>query len=177
MECTALLQKDEVRIWSITGVSAIELRDSWNLALLGDGNETIWESFSHPTDTLLLNQDFMWGMRLVSRAKSTSSKLSYTLEFNLGDMMFNSQVMEPDSLIGQWTKTAEIWKMRMFQEWFPLLRCTDTHGGSMIRIEHCRGSSSSREIPIWMPLGSLSWEGTGWSRSLTCYQSATAFPL
>lgn len=44
----------------------------------------------------------------MSRAKSTSSKLSYTLEFNLGDMMFNSQVMEPDSLIGQWTKTAEI---------------------------------------------------------------------
>lgn len=88
---TAFLQKGEDIIWSTgpsrTEVSAIELRDSGNLALLGSVNETAWESFGHPTDTLLSNQVFMQRMRLVSRAKSKPSNLSYVLEIDSGDMV------------------------------------------------------------------------------------------
>ncbi|XP_031373218.1 G-type lectin S-receptor-like serine/threonine-protein kinase SD2-5 [Punica granatum] len=88
---TAFLQKGGAVIWSAGssqgGVSAMELQDSGNLVLLGKENETIWESFGHPTDTLLSNQDFVRGMRLVNRAKSKTSNLSYVLEIDSGDMV------------------------------------------------------------------------------------------
>ncbi|XP_015885840.3 G-type lectin S-receptor-like serine/threonine-protein kinase SD2-5 [Ziziphus jujuba] len=81
------LQKGGSVVWSIdTGgkaASAMELQDSGNLVLLGDDNQTIWQSFSHPTDTLLWNQEFVEGMRLVSNPNPNN--LSYFLEIKSGD--------------------------------------------------------------------------------------------
>ncbi|XP_027341731.1 G-type lectin S-receptor-like serine/threonine-protein kinase SD2-5 [Abrus precatorius] len=47
-------------------VRAMELMDSGNLVLLGENGTLIWQSFSHPTDTLLPGQAFVEGMRLKS---------------------------------------------------------------------------------------------------------------
>ncbi|EXB40140.1 G-type lectin S-receptor-like serine/threonine-protein kinase SD2-5 [Morus notabilis] len=84
------LEKSGSVVWSIDtrgkGASAMELRDSGNLVLVGDdGNGIIWESFNHPTDTLLWGQDFVEGMKLVSNP--SLKNLSYFLEIKSGDMI------------------------------------------------------------------------------------------
>ncbi|CAL8105528.1 unnamed protein product [Prunus armeniaca] len=91
------LQKDGSVIWSVdTGgknISAIELQDSGNLVLLGDDSGVVWQSFSHPTDTLLWNQNFLDGMKLVSNP--SSNNLSYVLEIKSGDMILYSGFQTP----------------------------------------------------------------------------------
>ncbi|GAU27801.1 hypothetical protein TSUD_113800 [Trifolium subterraneum] len=44
----------------------MELLDSGNLVLFGENKKVIWQSFSHPTDTLLPGQSFVDGMSLKS---------------------------------------------------------------------------------------------------------------
>lgn len=92
----AFLQKAGSTVWSTNtsgrGVSAIELRDSGNLALLGKDSTVVWQSFDHPTDTLLSNQDFRQGMRLVSAG---SKNLTYTLEIKSGDMILSAGYITP----------------------------------------------------------------------------------
>lgn len=84
-------------VWSTNtankGVSALALMDSGNLVLLGSDNAVIWESFAHPTDTLLSNQSFVEGMRLVS--KPDSNNLTYFLELKSGDMVLYSGFKTP----------------------------------------------------------------------------------
>lgn len=86
------LRKGGSVVWSIDtrgkAASAMELRDSGNLVLLGDDNSVIWESFSHPTDTLLWGQDFAEGMKLVSNP--SSKNLTYFLEIKSGDMILSA---------------------------------------------------------------------------------------
>ncbi|KAJ6915161.1 hypothetical protein NC651_017216 [Populus alba x Populus x berolinensis] len=86
------LQKGEAVVWTAdTGgkrVSAIEMQDSGNLVLLGNGGSVLWQSFSHPTDTLISNQDFVDGMKLVS--DPNSNKLTHILEIKSGDMMLSA---------------------------------------------------------------------------------------
>ncbi|XP_044463345.1 G-type lectin S-receptor-like serine/threonine-protein kinase SD2-5 isoform X2 [Mangifera indica] len=83
------LQKGDAVVWTANtsgkSVSAIELQDSGNLVMLGEDNRVLWESFSHPTDTLISNQDFKEGMKLVSNP--SSNNLSYFLEIKAGDMV------------------------------------------------------------------------------------------
>ncbi|KAK1386217.1 hypothetical protein POM88_023952 [Heracleum sosnowskyi] len=43
----------------------MELRDSGNLVLLGNDDIIVWQSFDHPADSLLSNQEFREGMKLV----------------------------------------------------------------------------------------------------------------
>ncbi|AES68152.1 G-type lectin S-receptor-like Serine/Threonine-kinase SD2-5 [Medicago truncatula] len=47
-------------------VRDMELLDSGNLVLFGENGKAIWQSFSHPTDTLLPGQSFVEGMTLKS---------------------------------------------------------------------------------------------------------------
>ncbi|KAF4377282.1 hypothetical protein F8388_012383 [Cannabis sativa] len=86
------LQKGASVVWSIDtggkGASAMELMDSGNLVLFGEDEDSkIWESFDHPTDTLLWGQEFVEGMRLVS--EPNSKNLSYFLEIKSGDMILS----------------------------------------------------------------------------------------
>ncbi|KAL3633586.1 G-type lectin S-receptor-like serine/threonine-protein kinase SD2-5 [Castilleja foliolosa] len=94
----AFLQSAGSTIWSTNtsnkGVSALELQDSGNLVLIGDDGKTvIWQSFSHPTDTLLSNQEFSEGMRLVS--DPGSNNLTYSLEIKSGDMILSANFRVP----------------------------------------------------------------------------------
>ncbi|XP_030548307.1 G-type lectin S-receptor-like serine/threonine-protein kinase SD2-5 isoform X2 [Rhodamnia argentea] len=92
----AFLQKAGSEVWSTNtsgkGVSAIELRDSGNLVLLAKDSTVVWQSFDHPTDTLLSNQDFTQGMRLMSPG---SKNLNYTLKIKSGDMILSAGYITP----------------------------------------------------------------------------------
>ncbi|TXG62168.1 hypothetical protein EZV62_013531 [Acer yangbiense] len=91
-----LLQRGGSVVWSIDtngSVSAIGLLDSGNLVLLGDDDRVVWESFSHPTDTLISNQNFTQGMRLVSNPNSNN--LSYFLEIKSGDVILSAGFRTP----------------------------------------------------------------------------------
>ncbi|KAJ4824444.1 hypothetical protein Tsubulata_039811 [Turnera subulata] len=92
------LQRNGGVVWTAdTGgraVSAIELLDSGNLVLLGnDSSSVVWQSFSHPADTLISSQDFVEGMKLVSDPSPTS--LTYSLEIKSGDMILSAGFKAP----------------------------------------------------------------------------------
>ncbi|KAL8503725.1 hypothetical protein ACS0TY_022444 [Phlomoides rotata] len=93
----AYLQSGGSTIWSSNtankGVSSMQLLDSGNLVMVGDNENIIWESFSHPTDTLLSNQEFSEGMRLSS--DPGSNNLSYSLEIKSGDMILSAGFRPP----------------------------------------------------------------------------------
>ncbi|XP_033135288.1 G-type lectin S-receptor-like serine/threonine-protein kinase SD2-5 isoform X2 [Brassica rapa] len=75
--------------------SRMELRDSGNLVVVsGDDGASIWESFDHPTDTLITNQVFKQGMKLTSNA-SYSSNMTYSLEIKSGDMFLSVNSLTP----------------------------------------------------------------------------------
>lgn len=93
----AFLESGGSVVWSTNttgkGVSAMELQDSGNLVLLGNDGRAIWQSFSNPTDTLLSNQDFVEGMKLVSNP--SPNNLSYFLEIKSGDMILYASFQTP----------------------------------------------------------------------------------
>ncbi|KAK8582029.1 hypothetical protein V6N13_145017 [Hibiscus sabdariffa] len=86
-----LLQKGGKVVWTTNtgdkGVSAMVLLDSGNLVLQGNDGTVIWQSFAHPSNTLISNQEFREGMRLVS--DPSSSNLIYILEIKSGDMILS----------------------------------------------------------------------------------------
>lgn len=94
----AFLQRDGSTIWSSDtgnkGVSLLQLLDNGNLVLVGSDGSFIWQSFSHPTNTLLPNQEFSQGMRLISDRGGTSN-LTYTLEIKSGDMILSADFSPP----------------------------------------------------------------------------------
>lgn len=68
-------------------VSSIRLENSGNLVFIGSDNSSIvWQSFSHPTDTLISNQEFTQGMKLASDPDVDSRNLTYFLGINSGDL-------------------------------------------------------------------------------------------
>nr|XP_027096758.1 G-type lectin S-receptor-like serine/threonine-protein kinase SD2-5 isoform X2 [Coffea arabica] len=93
----AYLQSGGITIWSTDtankGVVAMELRDSGNLVLVGNDSSIIWQSFSHPTDTLVSNQEFTEGMKLVS--SPNSDNLSYSLEIKSRDIILSALYQFP----------------------------------------------------------------------------------
>ncbi|KAJ0251879.1 G-type lectin S-receptor-like serine/threonine-protein kinase SD2-5 [Hirschfeldia incana] len=74
--------------------SRIELRDSGNLVVVSGDGTSIWESFDHPTDTLITNQAFKQGMKLTSNP-SSSSNMTYALEIRSGDMVLSVDSKTP----------------------------------------------------------------------------------
>ncbi|CAM8964111.1 unnamed protein product [Rhodiola kirilowii] len=102
----AYLENEGSVVWKpdTNGVvaSAIELHDSGNLALVGPDGNYIWQSFRHPTDTLLSNQEFSEGMKLVS--DPSSSNLNFSLEIKSGDMALYSGFQTPQRY---WTMGKE----------------------------------------------------------------------
>uniref|UniRef100_A0A2P2JGM6 Receptor-like serine/threonine-protein kinase n=1 Tax=Rhizophora mucronata TaxID=61149 RepID=A0A2P2JGM6_RHIMU len=93
----AFLQRGRRVVWradtSGKAASAMELRDSGNLVLLASDSSVIWQSFSYPSDTLLSNQDFAEGMKLVS--DPNASNLTYILEIKSGDMILSASFITP----------------------------------------------------------------------------------
>ncbi|XP_051129386.1 G-type lectin S-receptor-like serine/threonine-protein kinase SD2-5 [Andrographis paniculata] len=93
----AYLERGGSTIWSSDtankGVSAIQLQDSGNLVLVGKDGSPVWDSFSHPTNTLLSNQEFPQGVKLVS--DPGSNNLTYSLEIKNGDMILSAGFQPP----------------------------------------------------------------------------------
>ncbi|KAJ8751663.1 hypothetical protein K2173_025822 [Erythroxylum novogranatense] len=91
------LQKGGNVVWEVdTGgkaVSSIELQDSGNLVFLGNDSSILWQSFSHPTDTLMSKQDFAEGMKLLS--DPSSNNLTYVLEIKSSDMFLSAGFQTP----------------------------------------------------------------------------------
>jgi hypothetical protein len=86
----AYLQSGGSTVWtantSSMGATSMQLLDSGNLVVLGkDSSSPLWQSFNHPTDTLLSGQSFIDGMTLVSH--SNTQNMTYTLQIKSGDMM------------------------------------------------------------------------------------------
>ncbi|KAK1370118.1 Receptor-like serine/threonine-protein kinase [Heracleum sosnowskyi] len=92
-----ILQSGGSVIWSTDtgneGVFAMELQDSGNLVLLGNDDIIVWQSFDHPADSLLSNQEFRQGMKLVSNP--STSNLTYSLEIKSGDMRLYANFRNP----------------------------------------------------------------------------------
>ncbi|KAL6972854.1 hypothetical protein U1Q18_027029 [Sarracenia purpurea var. burkii] len=79
-------------VWSTEtegkGVTAMELQDTGNLVLLGAGGDDgriLWQSFSHPTDTLLSGQQFVEGMMI--KSPPYHSNLYHYLKIESGDLI------------------------------------------------------------------------------------------
>ncbi|KAL3509053.1 hypothetical protein ACH5RR_028454 [Cinchona calisaya] len=67
-------------------VSGLNLTEMGNLVLFGRNNETIWQSFDHPTDSLLLGQKLVPGQKLIaSVSESNLSQGLLSLSFNHHD--------------------------------------------------------------------------------------------
>ncbi|KAI5661974.1 hypothetical protein M9H77_21297 [Catharanthus roseus] len=71
-----LTNSDGTLVWSSdTGkkpVSSLNLTEMGNLILLGKNNETIWQSFDYPTDSLLLGQKLVPGQKLIASVSATN---------------------------------------------------------------------------------------------------------
>lgn len=93
----AYLESAGSAIWSTDtankGASSMQLLDSGNLVLVGKDGSIIWQSFSHPTNALLPDQEFSQGMKLVS--DPSSNNLSYSLEIKSGDMVLSAGFQPP----------------------------------------------------------------------------------
>ncbi|KAL6134318.1 hypothetical protein ACLB2K_066550 [Fragaria x ananassa] len=91
------LKSGDDTVWSTntTGevVTAMELRDSGNLVLLGEEGRTLWQSFSHPTDTLLPGQEFLEGMKL--KSFRNKNNLSSYLEIQSGELVLYAGYQTP----------------------------------------------------------------------------------
>jgi hypothetical protein len=74
-------------------VAAMELQDSGNLVLLAEDKSILWQSFSHPTDTLLTGQVFQEGMKLQSFPNHNN--VSHFLEFRSGDLVLYAGYQTP----------------------------------------------------------------------------------
>lgn len=76
--------------------SRMELRDSGNLVVVsGDDGASIWESFDHPTDTLITDQAFNENMKLTSNP--SSNNMTYSLEIKSGDMLLSVDSSTPQA--------------------------------------------------------------------------------
>ena len=84
----AYLQSGGSTVWTANisgkGGTSMQLLDSGNLVVFDkDGSSPLWQSFSHPTDTLLSGQSFVEGMSLVSH--SNAQNMTYTLQIKSGE--------------------------------------------------------------------------------------------
>ncbi|XP_044487568.1 G-type lectin S-receptor-like serine/threonine-protein kinase SD2-5 [Mangifera indica] len=76
-------------------VSSMELWDSGNLVLLREDGGVVWQSFSHPTDTLLPGQEFSEGIRL--KSFPNSNNMSVFLEIKSGDLVLYAGYQTPQT--------------------------------------------------------------------------------
>lgn len=94
----AYIQTNGKVIWSTNttgkGVAAMKLLDSGNLVLVRNDGVFVWQSFSNPTNTLMPNQNFNSGSKLVSNPKNN---LTFSLEIKNGDMFLSSGFRNPQS--------------------------------------------------------------------------------
>ncbi|KAF5202684.1 G-type lectin S-receptor-like serine/threonine-protein kinase [Thalictrum thalictroides] len=103
----SLLRENGQRIWSTpllpfnSSVRVLQLQESGNLVLIDNFNRTIWQSFDHPTDTIVVGQRFPVGTLLFSGLQNNVT--------TTGDYSF--MVIDHDAVL-QWNN-ATYWKLSM----------------------------------------------------------------
>ncbi|KAL6838673.1 hypothetical protein ACP4OV_031387 [Aristida adscensionis] len=82
-----LRDADGSHVWSADtsgkAVARMEVDKSGNLLLLDDKNETVWQSFDHPTDCLLPGQIFAQGMMLTPSVTKTNFSANEQLHLHI----------------------------------------------------------------------------------------------
>ncbi|CAO1943114.1 unnamed protein product [Urochloa humidicola] len=67
---------DGTTVWSAGtaghSVAGISINADGNLVMFDAGNKTVWQSFDHPTDTLLVSQSLRQGSRLVANTSANN---------------------------------------------------------------------------------------------------------
>ncbi|XP_074579230.1 G-type lectin S-receptor-like serine/threonine-protein kinase At5g35370 [Curcuma longa] len=104
---------DSTVVWTTRALSfavrALRLLDSGNLLLLDAANATLWQSFDHPTDTLLSGQILPVGSPLTASVSSTN--------FSEGDYAF---VVTSGDAVMTWKGSQRYWSLstdvRTFKE-------------------------------------------------------------
>ncbi|KAM0952662.1 putative protein kinase RLK-Pelle-SD-2b family [Dioscorea sansibarensis] len=95
-------------VWSTPSfpspVSSLRLLDSGNLLLLDSKNSSLWQSFQHPTDTLVPGQRLLSGSSLVSSISSSN--------LSAGD--FRLLVTSDDAVL-QWVDSQPYWSLSIDQ--------------------------------------------------------------
>jgi hypothetical protein len=75
-----LQDADGTMAWSTNisnkSVAGVNLTNMCNLMLLDENNATIWQSFDHPTDTLIVGQKLVAGQNLTSKGGLFSLSLT-----------------------------------------------------------------------------------------------------
>ncbi|KAJ4778548.1 Serine/threonine-protein kinase [Rhynchospora pubera] len=100
-----LRDNDGSLVWSTDvanrSVAGINVTETGNLVLFDINNSTIWQSFDHPTDTLVLGQKLAQGMRLnasINPTNWTESRLYLTL---LADGLYGLVYSNPPQIYFQ----------------------------------------------------------------------------
>lgn len=83
-------------VWSTptlnSRVGALQLLDSGNLILVDDFNKTLWQSFDHPTDTVVAGQRFPVGKSLTAATSDADySEGDYTFKLTFVDGLLQWQ--------------------------------------------------------------------------------------
>ncbi|KAE9453490.1 hypothetical protein C3L33_14575, partial [Rhododendron williamsianum] len=93
----AYLENATTVVWSTDtegkGVTSMELLDTGNLVLVGDNRKILWQSFSHPTGTLLSGQEFVEGMML--KSFPSQRNLTHYLEIKSNDVILYAGYRTP----------------------------------------------------------------------------------
>ncbi|CAA2998589.1 G-type lectin S-receptor-like serine threonine-kinase SD2-5 [Olea europaea subsp. europaea] len=73
-EGLVLLNSDGIKIWSTntSSVAGVNISSSGNLILFNNEGSPVWQSFDHPTDTLLVDQKLKEGQRLTASSSPSN---------------------------------------------------------------------------------------------------------
>ncbi|KAH9309142.1 hypothetical protein KI387_001675, partial [Taxus chinensis] len=98
----ALIHADDTLVWSTNtfnkGVAGIELRTNGNLVLYNKNNRSVWQSFDHPIDILLVGQSLKIDTvkKLVNRAsEKDESEGPYSLVMEAGGFAMYASFLTP----------------------------------------------------------------------------------
>ncbi|XP_078158102.1 epidermis-specific secreted glycoprotein EP1-like [Carex rostrata] len=87
-----LRDSDGSLVWSTSrlnqSVAGINITEAGNLVLFDINNSTIWQSFDHPTDCIVMGQTLARGMRLIANSSSTDLAESQLYLTILADGLF-----------------------------------------------------------------------------------------
>eukprot|EP00249_Psilotum_nudum_P021363 c28084_g1_i1 orf=994-3501(+) len=178
------------KVWSTNtaglGVQMMQLQDSGNLVLLNGTNDTAWESFDHPTDTLLSGQTLRVGSRLVSSSSSqTVSSGSYFLSMQNGDLLLSLNYNPPQNY---WSMSHDARIVQLSSSGTPEYARLDGSGLSLLendsttvsQITFSDGQANVLRRAVLDSDGSFqlySYAAGIWSLSLTAVSDECSLPL
>ncbi|KAJ7295268.1 hypothetical protein O6H91_Y202000 [Diphasiastrum complanatum] len=94
---------DQISVWMSgtrgRNISSMLLEDSGNLILTDNSGSPIWQSFDHPTDTLMQGMKFYLGSSLIASKSPTDP----------AEGRFSLQMLQTGEMVSLWNKTTKYW--------------------------------------------------------------------